>query len=91
MVHIAGSPCTGGPTDDFVSASCRADLNDGGSSASDLEDLRGRFAAGERAKGPVPTETLFAALTVLAACLGIDEALGYVGHLLRERRGGLMP
>ena len=51
MVHIAGSPCTCGPTDDYVSVSCRADLNDGGSSASDLEDLRGRLAAGERADG----------------------------------------
>ena len=34
--------------------------------------------------GLVPTETLFAALTVLAACLGIDEALVYVGQPRRE-------
>ena len=41
--------------------------------------------------GPVPTETLFAALTVLAPCLGINQALVHVGQPLRVRRGGLRP
>ena len=91
MVHIAGSPCTCGPTDDYVSVSCRADLNDGGSSASDLEDLRGRFAAGERADGTGSNRDTFRSVDSPRSVPWNQRGLVYVGHPLRERRGGLRP